>query len=94
MTPLLLLLCALVLLPTTRSSITGLDRFAIRGLPIGSDPWCQSNCASLAHCSYMFGADKVDLQMKVDSSVLDGPGGHLIEGVFLGDTIGERTQTL
>ena len=33
------------------------------------------------------GKDYVDLQMKTDFSMLDGPGKHLISGVSLGDTI-------
>ena len=83
----LLLLSLLSLFLPSKSSMRAPGRFDVRGLPASSDPWCSANCASLSHCTYLFGSDYVDLQLKTDYSLLDGPGVHLIKSVFLGDTI-------
>eukprot|EP00903_Cladosiphon_okamuranus_P013614 g12679.t1 len=37
------------------------------------------------------GTDYVDLTCKVDYSILDGPGAHLTNGIFLGDTVARET---
>ena len=63
----------------------------ITGLPVSPDPFCTTQCSSLKKCQQLFQSDSVTLQVKVSSSMLDGPGSTLIKHLFLGDVISLQT---
>ena len=67
------------------------DPYHIEGLPDGYDDWCKQNCRSFQECSNRYDDDFIDLRLKVNFSIDDGPGEHLISGMFMGDTISRQS---
>jgi hypothetical protein len=63
----------------------------ILGIPLYYDGWCASSCSSLNSCNELFGADHLDFELKLAHSILDGPGAHLENGRFHGDSIRRQT---
>ena len=67
------------------------DPYHVEGIPDGYDAWCKENCRSFRECSDKFGHDFIDLRIKVNFSIHNGPGQSFISGVFMGDTISRQS---
>lgn len=63
----------------------------IDGVPLYNDDWCAARCSSLNSCNKLFNTDHLDLELKLAHSILDGPGAHLENGRFHGDSIRRQT---
>lgn len=59
--------------------------------PHYNDDFCERDCSSKSDCTNRFSDDYIDLSVRTNHSVLDGPGQSLSGGIFLGDTIARHT---
>ena len=63
----------------------------IQTTPNYYDEWCQNNCSSLAECDEKYGQNHVDLQIRVQFPIDDGPGRHLVFDKYFGNTINRQS---
>ena len=86
---LLLLLLGVGLSPRSAASTSSSE--AVTTTPPYHDSWCAEHCSSLAECDSVFEDNHVDLSVRVQFSIDDGPGRHLIRDKYFGTTISRQS---